>query len=112
MLRGVPVVLVGLFFVILAIRAPAQSLSLLAPAAADAMKSGAGTNAAPAASSPTHVASSAATAPKTQPVDAAAGESAAMPVGDFVINGISYARVLYIEGNVWVRPPNKMGFHL
>lgn len=62
---------------------------------------------------PTNAAPSAAVAPKALPVNAdAANESAVLSDKDFVIGGISYAKVLYIDGSVWIRPPDKSGFHL
>lgn len=35
-----------------------------------------------------------------------------MSASDFLINGVPYAKVLYMEGNVWIRPPGDVKFHL
>jgi len=43
---------------------------------------------------------------------AAGSDASAMTASDFVINGVSYAKVLYLEGNVWIRPPGEESFHL
>jgi len=57
--------------------------------------------------------------PKPLPVTAPAAlatadtnDSAAMAGSDFLIGGVSYAKVLYQEGNVWIRPPGETSFHL
>lgn len=53
--------------------------------------------------------------PATQPAAAAttdSGDSASMPASDFLIDGVPYAKVLYLEGNVWIRPPDDTSFHL
>ncbi|MCE0483304.1 MAG: FecR family protein [Methylacidiphilales bacterium] len=34
-----------------------------------------------------------------------------MTAGDFQIDGVPYAKVLYLEGNVWIRPPDQTTFH-
>jgi len=41
------------------------------------------------------------------------GDSSSTPMqsDDFLIDGVSYAKVLFIEGNVWIRPPGAMTFH-
>jgi hypothetical protein len=43
--------------------------------------------------------------------DSTASSAAAMQEGDFVIDGASYAKVLYLEGNVWIKPPGETTFH-
>ncbi len=61
----------------------------------------------------TNTAPAAAVEPKALPVNTdAANESSVLSDKDFVIGGVSYAKVLYIEGSVWIRPPNKTGFHI
>jgi hypothetical protein len=35
-----------------------------------------------------------------------------MPASDFLVNGVPYAKVLYVEGNVWIRSPDDKTFHL
>jgi hypothetical protein len=34
-----------------------------------------------------------------------------MTPADFEIDGVPYAKVLYLEGNVWIRPPGDTNFH-
>jgi hypothetical protein len=34
-----------------------------------------------------------------------------MTSDDFLIDGVPYAKVLYLEGNVWIRPPDEDEFH-
>jgi hypothetical protein len=53
--------------------------------------------------------------PATQPAPAAttaSNDSAVMSAGDFLIDGVPYAKVLYLEGTVWIRPPTDTAFHL
>ena len=52
-----------------------------------------------------------ATPPASTPV-AEGNYTAAMPASDFLLNGTPYAKVLYMEGNVWIRPPDDTSFHL
>ncbi|MCE0497379.1 MAG: FecR domain-containing protein [Methylacidiphilales bacterium] len=57
-----------------------------------------------------------ASAPIPQPVatpvtTSGSGDSAEMTSADFEIDGVPYAKVLYLEGNVWIRPPGDTGFH-
>lgn len=35
-----------------------------------------------------------------------------LAASDFLISGVPYAKVLYMEGNVWIRPPGELSFHL
>jgi hypothetical protein len=35
-----------------------------------------------------------------------------MAASDFLLNGVPYAKVLYMEGNVWIRPSGDTTFHL
>ncbi len=55
-----------------------------------------------------NLASSPAAVSSTSSKPAAVTDDASPPMqgSDFVIDGVRYARVLYLEGNVWIRPPS------
>jgi len=40
-----------------------------------------------------------------------ADESTELSASDFVIDGVPYAKVLYLEGNVWIRAEDETSFH-
>ncbi len=63
----------------------------------------AATNAAPPSPAPV--------TPPAAPSATDAGDSAAMAADDFLIDGVPYAKVLYLEGNVWIRGPDDTMFH-
>jgi hypothetical protein len=48
----------------------------------------------------------------TPPAAPAASDSAGMTASDFLIDGVPYAKVLYLEGTVMIRPPGATSFHL
>jgi hypothetical protein len=65
----------------------------------------------------TNQASVPASVPASHPVAApvttgGSGGGDEMTSADFEINGVPYAKVLYLEGNVWIRPPGETNFHL
>ncbi len=68
-------------------------------------------NSAPAPSSSSKSPIALPVAQPVSPTSAANDDSAPMQNSDFIINGVSYAEVLYLEGNVWIRPPTDTTFH-
>jgi len=56
--------------------------------------------------------------PVNQPVQPApaattgSGDTGDMSASDFLIDGVPYAKVLYLEGNVWIRAEDDTSFHL
>jgi len=52
------------------------------------------------------------TTPDAAPVTTSGtGDADEMTSSDFEIDGTPYAKVLYLEGNVWIRPPGDATFH-
>lgn len=106
MLRQLFVVLGGVVFLFVSTeRLPAQASATTADTSSV-------TNTAPAPpAAATNAAPSGDAASKALPVNAAAAnENATLSANDFVIGGVCYARVLYMDGNVWIKSPDKSGF--
>jgi hypothetical protein len=55
----------------------------------------------------------AAAAPNPSPAASSddTGDAAPMSDSDFVVSGVPYAKVLYLEGNVWIKSPDDSTYH-
>ena len=65
----------------------------------------------PTAAAPSLTAAAPAQVGSTDPADSSADAVPQMSSSDFLIDGTPYAKVLYLEGNVWIRPPGDTSFH-